>query len=160
ADRRAPGGQPHLLSPRAGAARAPRQRLPERGVPDPGRAAPRNPGAGGTPMRIAITGGTGFVGRHLARALAAGGPAVVLVARGRDQRDEGVRSLPGVTLVPASVADPAALARAFEGCDAVAHCAGINREIGTQTYQAVHVGGTHHVVAAAARAGVQKVVLQ
>jgi uncharacterized protein YbjT (DUF2867 family) len=111
-------------------------------------------------MKIAITGGTGFVGRHLARALAAGGHAVVLVARGRDQRDEGVRSLPGVTLVAASVADPAALARAFEGCDAVAHCAGINREIGAQTYRQVHVEGTRHVVAAAARAGVRKVILQ
>jgi uncharacterized protein YbjT (DUF2867 family) len=111
-------------------------------------------------MKIAITGGTGFVGRHLARALAAGGHAVVLVVRGRDERDEGVRSLPGVTLVAASVVDPAALARAFEGCDAVAHCAGINREIGAQTYRQVHVEGTRHVVAAAARAGVRKVVLQ
>jgi uncharacterized protein YbjT (DUF2867 family) len=110
-------------------------------------------------MRIAITGGTGFVGRHLARALSAAGHSVVLVARGHDRRDEAVRSTPGVTLAPVSVADPAALAGAFTGCDAVAHCAGINREIGPQTYEAVHVQGTRNVIAAARQAGVRKVVL-
>ena len=110
-------------------------------------------------MKIAITGGTGFVGRHLSRALVASGHEVRLIARDRDHRDEAVRTIPGVTMVPASVADPAALAAALAGCDAVAHCAGINREIGSQTYQVVHVEGTRHVVAAADRAGVAKVVL-
>ena len=62
-------------------------------------------------------------------------------------------------MVPASVGDPATLAAALAGCDAVAHCAGINREIGSQTYQVVHAEGTRHVVAAASRAGVRKVVL-
>lgn len=33
-------------------------------------------------MRVAITGGTGFGGRHLARALVTNGNAVVLIARG------------------------------------------------------------------------------
>ena len=41
-------------------------------------------------MKIAITGGTGFVGGHLARALAADGHHVVLVARGADARDEAI----------------------------------------------------------------------
>ncbi|MFN8538999.1 MAG: hypothetical protein U0232_16180 [Thermomicrobiales bacterium] len=50
------------------------------------------------------------------------------------------------------------MADAFADCDAVAHCAGINREIGQQTYQRVHVGGTRNVVAAARRAsGVAKI---
>src|SRR5258706_10704372 len=38
-------------------------------------------------MRIAITGGTGFIGRHLASALTASGHEVILIARGRDDRD-------------------------------------------------------------------------
>jgi NADH dehydrogenase len=53
----------------------------------------------------------------------------------------------------------AALAEAFAGCDGVAHCAGINRERGNQTYQRVHIEGTRNVVAAAKAAGLKKVLL-
>jgi nucleoside-diphosphate-sugar epimerase len=45
-------------------------------------------------MRIAITGGTGFVGRHLARTLVSAEHEVVLIARGVDQRDRGALGLP------------------------------------------------------------------
>ncbi|MEA2645521.1 MAG: hypothetical protein QOE92_604 [Chloroflexota bacterium] len=110
-------------------------------------------------MRIAVTGGTGFVGRHLAEALLAGGHEVVLIARGVDDRDPEARGLPGAQFRTASVTDENALAEALDGCDVVAHCAGINREIGQQTYQSVHVDGTRAVVRAAHRAGVEKVVL-
>lgn len=90
-------------------------------------------------MRVAITGGTGFVGRHLAERL---DDAVVI------SRRSGVE-----------ITDVDALAAAFEGCDAVAHCAGINREIGDQTFRRVHVEGTRAVVEAARRAGVRRIVM-
>jgi NADH dehydrogenase len=51
------------------------------------------------------------------------------------------------------------LTAAFAGCKVVAHCAGINREIGDQTYARVHVEMTRVVVAAAKNAGVEKIVL-
>ncbi|OLC03036.1 MAG: hypothetical protein AUI15_02875 [Actinobacteria bacterium 13_2_20CM_2_66_6] len=108
-------------------------------------------------MKIAITGGTGFAGRHLARALLADRHDVVIVARGVDKRDPSILGA-GATLVAASTDDTASLRRAFSGCDAVAHFAGINREIGTQTYERVHVRGTRAVVDAARAAGVQKIV--
>ncbi|HEX2295437.1 MAG TPA: NAD(P)H-binding protein [Actinomycetota bacterium] len=112
-------------------------------------------------MRIAITGGTGFVGGHLAAALSSSGHDVVLTARGVDRRPwaQEVRALPGVKHVRAGLDDPALLTEAFGGCDAVAHCAGINREIGDATYRAVHVEGTRNVVAAAERAGVRRLAL-
>ena len=47
-----------------------------------------------------------------------------------------------------------ALERALAGCDAVVHCAGINRELGGQTYDAVHVRGTQALVEAARATGV------
>lgn len=112
-------------------------------------------------MRIAVTGGTGFVGGHLAVALAQSGHQVVVVARGHDTRSwaREVQQHSGVEVALASVADTNALVAAFAGCDAVAHCAGINRETGPQTYQAVHVDGTSAVVRAAEQAGVKRLVL-
>ena len=93
--------------------------------------------------RIAITGGTGFIGRRLADLLRQRGHGAVLLSR-RTGTDVG---------------DVDALARAFAGCDAVAHLAGINRELSDQTYQRVHVDGTHNVVEAARSAGVRRIVL-
>jgi NADH dehydrogenase len=110
-------------------------------------------------MKIAITGATGFVGRHLARALSAGGHDTVLIARGRDTRDTAIRTLDRSTFVPSDLSDPGPLAAAFAGCDAIAHCAGINREIGAQTYRAVHIDATAHVIDAARRAGVPRLLV-
>src|SRR5262245_45698493 len=112
-----------------------------------------------TMMRIAITGGTGFVGRHLARTLATDGHHVVLIARGADRRDQAIRDLENATFHAVGTGGEAQLPAAFAGCDAVAHCAGINREIGAQTYRRVHVQGTQHVVDAAKRAGVKKIAV-
>ena len=91
-------------------------------------------------MRVAITGGTGFVGRHLAERL---GDDTVVISRRT-----------GVDLL-----DVDALTEAFAGCDAIAHCAGINREIGDQTFERVHIEGTAAVIEAAHRAGVQRIVM-
>lgn len=109
--------------------------------------------------KIAITGGTGFVGGHLTRALTAAGVPVVLLSRGQDHRSPDLCRLPGATLAPVGLDDVGKLTRAFTGCTAVAHCAGINREIGRQTYEAVHVKGTRNVVEAARRAGVRHIAL-
>ncbi|HEV2755776.1 MAG TPA: NAD(P)H-binding protein [Actinomycetota bacterium] len=109
-------------------------------------------------MRVAVTGGTGFVGGHLAVALSRAGHEVVLVARGVDRRPwaQEVLALPGVSQFRAGLDDAGRLGQAFTGCEAVAHCAGINREIGTATYQAVHVDGTRNAVRAAESAGVRR----
>ncbi|MEV4776275.1 NAD(P)H-binding protein [Microbacterium sp. LWH12-1.2] len=92
-------------------------------------------------MRVAITGGTGFVGRHLAERLTTAQAVTI-------SRRNGV-----------SINDVDALTAAFQGCDVVAHCAGINREIGDQTFRRVHIDGTRAVVEAARRAGVRRIVM-
>jgi NADH dehydrogenase len=91
-------------------------------------------------MRIAVTGATGFVGRNVAGQLLLAGHDVVSLSRR--------------TGLDLTRPDLAALKDALVGCDAVIHCAGINREIGGQTYDAVHVRGTRALVEAAAAAGV------
>lgn len=120
-----------------------------------GDPAPTHP----APLRIAITGGTGFVGGHLARSLTRQGHRVVLLARGVDTRDPAIRALRNAEFIRCGLEDADALMRAFAGCDAVAHCAGINREVGGATYQQVHVDGTRRVVEAATRAGVRRLAL-
>jgi len=110
-------------------------------------------------MKIAITGATGFVGRHLARSLSYSGHELALIARGVDGRDRTVRRIHGAQFHSVAITDEDSLARIFEGCDAVAHCAGINRETGEQTYARVHVEGTRAVVSAARRAGVKKIAV-
>ena len=109
-------------------------------------------------MRIAITGGTGFIGIHLAQRLIADGHQVVLIAR-RERARKSAFSTSQVQFVASDLSDPRALAEAFVGCDAVAHCAGINREIGKQTFRNVHVEGTKHVIQAAKQAGVKRIAL-
>ena len=109
-------------------------------------------------MRIAITGGTGFIGMHLAQRLIADGHQVVLIAR-RERKEEAVFTSSQVKFVANDLSDPAALAEVFAGCGAVAHCAGINRELGKQTFRRVHVEGTRHVVQAAQQAGVKRIAL-
>jgi NADH dehydrogenase len=110
-------------------------------------------------MRLAVTGGTGFVGRHIARALLGAAHEVVLIARGHDRSDPSIAHAPGTQLCRMGLDSVEDLRQAFNGCDAVAHCAGINREISDLTYQRVHVEGTRHVVEAARKAGVKKIVL-
>lgn len=100
-------------------------------------------------MRIAITGATGFIGGHLTNRLTGEGHEVVRI--GRHRIDDAI--------VHSSLNDVDKLTAAFTGCKAVAHCAGINRELGDQTYARVHVEGTRNVVAAAKNAGVEKIVL-
>ena len=102
-------------------------------------------------MKIAITGATGFVGSHLASRLASEGHEVVRIARRARGGDDAI--------VQSRLDDVDQLTTAFADCNAVAHCAGINREIGDQTYARVHVEGTRNVVDAARKAGIEKIVL-
>lgn len=105
-------------------------------------------------MRIAITGGTGFVGSNTARALLAAGHEVVLVARGSRR----VAPREGLSVVRADVLSGDGLAAAFASCDAVVHLVAVIREKGKQTFDAVIRTGTENTVAAAREAGVGKLV--
>jgi uncharacterized protein YbjT (DUF2867 family) len=104
--------------------------------------------------RIAITGGTGFVGIHTSRALAAAGHDLRLLARGTRR---GPRPA-GAEWVRADVVGGDGLVEALRGCDAVVHLVAIIREKGRQTFTQVNAEGTANVVRAATEAGVGHIV--
>jgi uncharacterized protein YbjT (DUF2867 family) len=110
-------------------------------------------------MKIAITGGTGLVGGRLASRLAREGHELVLLARGRRRGSDEMLHSSRTAFITTDLSDPQALTGALAGCEAVAHCAGINREIGNQTYRRIHVEGTRNLVQAAKAAGVRKIVM-
>ncbi len=105
-------------------------------------------------MRIAVTGGTGFVGTEVVRTLLLAGHELRVVGR-------GVRQAPlpdGLRLTFGDVVTGAGLDGAFAGADAVIHLTAIIRERGPQTFAAVNAQGTANAVDAAARAGVGRFV--
>jgi dihydroflavonol-4-reductase len=108
--------------------------------------------------RVFLTGGGGFIGGQLARALVARGDEVIALARGED----AARALGelGARVVRGDVLDRRVVEAAVAGADVVHHVAGLNshcpRDPG-RLWQ-VNVLGPQTVVEAAARAGVARVV--
>ena len=78
---------------------------------------------------ILLLGGTGFVGRSIARLLVRHGYSVRIPTRNR-QRNRSMLVLPGVELRQADIHDPRVLVRLLEGCDAVINLVGILNERG------------------------------
>jgi len=105
---------------------------------------------------IAVTGASGFVGRHVAALLARRGHRVRALVR-RDGRGRAADGLPA-DRTPGDLADAAALAALTEGADVVVHLVGIIVEAGAATFEAVHVEGTRRMITAARDAGVRRFV--
>ncbi|CAN5223578.1 NAD(P)H-binding protein [soil metagenome] len=109
-------------------------------------------------MIVSITGGTGFLGAHLARTLVANGHYAKVLARGINNRDPNIRKTPNAAFTPVQYGDEKSLYAAFMGCDAVAHLVGINREAQRGDFHRIHVEATETVIHAALRARVKKIV--
>jgi uncharacterized protein YbjT (DUF2867 family) len=110
--------------------------------------------------QVTVFGGSGFVGRQIARGLVHQGYRVKIASR-RPEFADPVRTagdVGQVMLVRANLRMPNSIPAAIEGSQAVINCAGIPMERGRQKYQAVHVGGTRTIAEAASRMGVRRMI--
>jgi dihydroflavonol-4-reductase len=109
-------------------------------------------------MKVLVTGGNGFIGSVVVRALIAEGHAVRCLLRATSQTER----IDGSTYERAvgDVRDTASLAAAIDGCDAVIHMASLSAwdQIDSPLMDDVVVGGTRNVLdAAKARPGTRVV---
>ncbi len=98
-----------------------------------------------------VTGGSGFLGWHAARALADGGAAVRALVRGGPDRRTGLEDIP-VEIVSGDLSDGGIPPAALEGCAAVVHVAGLVKARTLAEYREVNVAGTERLLEAARRA--------
>lgn len=108
-------------------------------------------------MRALVTGAAGFLGGHVATALAGGGARVTAF-----DRNPPTGLIPdSVEVVLGDVLDPDAVRRAVEACDAVFHLAAVySYARGDATLmEAVNVHGTRTVLAAALSGKRRRIVL-
>ncbi len=101
-------------------------------------------------MRILLTGGTGFVGGHVAGRLAARGHGIRALTRGRD--DGGVLAAAGAELHRGTLEDGEALRGAVAGMEVVVHGAGLIKARRPAEYHAVNAAGTERLLEACAAA--------
>ena len=105
-------------------------------------------------MRILVTGGSGFVGGHVARQLSADGHELRLLMRPTSD-DANVRDIRFERAI-GDLMDADSLASACEGVDTVVHSAAVLRAANADDFMRVNREGTEHLVSAAADAGVRR----
>jgi len=115
----------------------------------------------GTAPIVTIFGGSGFVGRYVAQAMARRGWRVRVAVRRPNEalfvKPYGV--VGQVVPVQANVRDDASCARAIAGATAVVYCVGVLFNSGRNTFRAVQEEGPARVARLAAEAGVARLAL-
>jgi NADH dehydrogenase len=109
---------------------------------------------------VTIFGGSGFVGRYIARRMALEGWRVRVATR-RPNEAMFVRpfgTVGQVEPVLCNIRDETSVAQALQGADAVVNCVGILVEDGANTFTAIHVDGAARVARLAATMGVERLV--
>ncbi|MDN5790776.1 MAG: NAD-dependent epimerase/dehydratase family protein [Micrococcales bacterium] len=112
-------------------------------------------------MRIAITGSTGLIGHHAARAALRAGHEVVALVRAGPRGAEAFRGIERVQRVIVELTNGPSLTRALEGVDALIHCAAVYAYGASRSDEVarVNVDGTVAVLESAAAAGVARTVV-
>ncbi len=109
---------------------------------------------------VTIIGGSGFVGRYIARRMAKEGWRVRVAVRRPNEalfvRPYGV--VGQVEPVACNIRDDASVRAVLRGADAVVNCVGVLNSVGANTFDAVQAEGAGRVARIAAELGVQRLV--
>ena len=117
---------------------------------------------GVAPRHVLVTGGSGFIGAHSARALVDDGHSVRFLVRSRArlERTAGALGVPLDDVVIGDVTDAASVRSALEGCDAVLHAAALVATDGgsAAAMTATNEHGARTVLGSAAELGMDPIV--
>ncbi len=107
---------------------------------------------------IFLTGGTGFLGRHLVPALCRAGFEIRVLTRD-PARNAWLERYPGVQVVKGDLLDAKTLLQAAKGCQYVIHAGGMFRFWGNEAaFISTNAIGTDNVMKAALEARVERVI--
>lgn len=106
-------------------------------------------------MKIAVTGGFGFIGHHLVNRLLKDKHTITILSYARSDIS---RFTGDVSIARGSLENFDSLVSAFTGQQIVFHLVGIIAETKSQTFEGTVVKGTENVVKAAKKAGVRKII--
>ena len=100
---------------------------------------------------VTVFGGSGFLGKHVVRALVKDGWRVRVPVRSPHTAQElkVIGNVGQVQLMQANIRFPKSVERAIEGSDAVINLVALLFESGKQSFEAVHVRGAETLAAAA-----------
>jgi nucleoside-diphosphate-sugar epimerase len=105
-------------------------------------------------LKIAVTGATGFAGRHALRALISAGHRICALAR----EPRRLQEFSAVEAVAGDLLQPASLEKLVSGTDVVVHLAGAIAARSRAEFHAINVEGTKLLADAAKRAGVRRFI--
>lgn len=113
-------------------------------------------------MKVLVTGGTGFVGSHTAKALKEAGHQVRLLVRSASKAKTVLDRL-GIDIddiIIGDITDKHSVETAVAGCDAVVHAAAMvsTADKDADLVRETNVGGTKLVVGSSLAAGVKKII--
>jgi uncharacterized protein YbjT (DUF2867 family) len=103
--------------------------------------------------RVTIFGGTGFIGRRVARYLRESGVAVRVASRHPGRLEDG-----GIEKIAANANDERSAEAAIVGADGVVNAISLYVEHGRDTFHSVHVEAAARIARAARQAGIKRLV--
>lgn len=110
------------------------------------------------PATTLVTGGTGFLGRHLVPALCRAGHSVRVLTRDPAAHPWLAR-YPNLQIVSADILDAERIAEAVAGCTYIVHAAGLFRFWGERdVFERTNAGGTENILRAAVKTPIKKLV--